>query len=782
MAEKSWLGRSIARVDAVDKVTGAAEYVADIRLPNTLHMKVVRSTQAHAHIVKVDTHRAEQVHGVVAVVTGQNCPYLFGSCIFDQPPMATHKVRFVGEPVAAVIGRSRDVALEAMDLIRVKYEPLPAVFDPQQAIAPKAPLLHEGLGQYRYVPSFHPQPGTNIFHHYKLRKGDVNKGLQQADVVVENRYQFPHISHAQLEPHGTIALWERNGQLKIWSSAQSPFFVRHSLAGAFGLPHAQVKVVVPYIGGGFGGKSDVTIEPLVAYAARAAVGYPVRLILTREEMFSGTVLGRGCWARIKTGVQKDGTILSEEIELLFGGGAYGDCCINIVAGAGHNAPGPYEIPNLKVDSYGVYTNTPPVGAYRGYGHPEAHWMAERQMEMIAQKLKINPVTLRRRNILRPGSVNAFGQKMDASHGDLDKCIQQVVHELQKGTVRGSSKKAAHKVRGTGIAAFMKSPVMATNAASCATVNFGEDGTVNVLVGCTEMGQGSFTVLSQIAAEALKVPVEKVKINRIIDTDVNPYEWQTVASSTTWKVGNAIARAVGQAIQQIKEIAAEAWGVSSEEIEHGPDRVFLRKNPKKFLPLSSVAMGRVKPDGQAIGGPVVGYGRFVPQGLTYPDPETGQGNLAAEWTFGCQGADVEVDLRTGHIQVIRLITAIDAGQIVNPILARGQVVGAMVYGLGAALSEKVIYSPEGWIRNDSLTDYKVPTPGDASSIEFKVVFLDTPLPDSVYGARPLAEHGTVSVAPAIANAIGHATEIQFFALPMTAERVVEKLKMKEDRRC
>lgn len=778
MTENSWVGQSVARVDAVGKVTGAAQYVADIKLPNTLHVKVLRSSEAHAKIVEVDVRRAEKVPDVVAVVTGQGCPYLVGSCIFDQPPMATDKTRFVGEPVAAVIARTLDAALEAVEFIRVQYEPLSAVFDPWEAMNPKAPLLHEKLSQYRYVPSFHPQPGTNIFHHYKLRKGDVVRGFQQADLVVENRFQFPHISHAQLEPHGAIALWERDGQLKVWTSAQSPFFVRHSLATTFGLPHAQVKVVVPYIGGGFGGKSDVTIEPLVAYAARAAVGYPVRLVLTREEMFSGTVLGRGCWARIRTGVKKDGTIVAEEIELAFGAGAYGDYCINIVEGAGHNATGPYEIPHLKVDSYGVYTNTPPVGAYRGYGHPEAHWMAERQLEIIAQKLELDSVRLRRRNILRPGSVNAFGQRIEASHGNLDECIQRVAQELQKGAGKGSYKKVPHKVRGRGIAAFMKSPVMATNAASCAMVKFGEDGTANVLVGCTEMGQGSFTVLSQMAAEALKVPLEKVKISRIIDTDTNPYEWQTVASTTTWKVGNAVAQAAGRAVQQIKEIAAQAWGVSVEEVEHGPEMVYLRRNPATTFPLSAVAMGGVQSDGQAIGGPVVGYGRFVPQGLTYADPQTGQGNLAAEWTFGCQGAEVEVDLRTGQIQVLRLITAIDAGVIVNPVLARGQVVGAMVYGLGAALSEKVIYSSEGRVRNDSLTDYKVPTPGDVSSTEFVVIFLETPLPDSSFGARPLAEHGTVSVAPAIANAISHAAGIQFLALPMTAERIVDKLKAKE----
>ncbi len=782
MADRKCVGQSIPRVDAFEKVTGVARYVADIRLPNTLHVNVLRSTEAHARIAAIDTQRAESISGVVAVVTGQVCPYLVGSCIFDQPPMATEKVRYVGEPVAAVVAGSQDAALRAVELIQVDYQGLPAVFDPREAIAPGTPLLHENLSQYRHAPSFHPQPGTNIFHHYRLRKGNPEEGFKNAHLVVENQFQFPHLSHAQLEPHGAIALWERDGRLTVWTSAQSPFFVRHSLATTFGLPHASVRVVIPYIGGGFGGKSDVTIEPLLAYVARAVPGHPVRLVLTREEMFSGTVLGRGCWATVKTGVMNDGTLVAEEIELAFGAGAYGDFCINIVEGAGHNATGPYQIPHVKVDSLGIYTNTPPVGAYRGYGHPEVHWMAERQMDIIAQKLGLDPVQLRLKNILRPGSINAFGQRMDASHGKLQECIDMVARELDKETSRRSMKKSRHRVWGRGIAAFMKSPVMATNAASGAMVKFSDDGTVNVLVGCTELGQGSFTVLSQIAAEALKIPVERVNISRVIDTETNPYEWQTVASTTTWKVGNAVVEAAAKAIQQMKEIAAQTWGVRPEEVEHGSEGLYLPNNPGKSLPLAEVAMGCVRVDGQAMGGPVVGAGRFVPQGLTYADPQTGQGNLAAEWTFGCQGAEVEVDLRTGEIQILRLITAIDAGTIVNPVLARGQVVGAMVTGLGAALSEQIIYSPQGRIRNDTLTDYKVPTAGDVSATEFVVIFLDTPLPDSAYGARPLAEHGTVSVAPAIANALSHAAGIQFFRLPMSAENVVEKLKALENGRC
>jgi carbon-monoxide dehydrogenase large subunit len=777
MSEPRAMGESLSRVDAVEKVTGSARYVADIRLPHMLHLKVLRSTQGHARIAELRTAQAEQAPGVAAVVTGRECPILLGSCIFDQPPMAVDRVRHVGEPVAAVVARSEEAAQAAVDLIEVTYDPLPVLLDPQEAMESAAPLLHPDLENYRHAPHFRPRPGTNIFHHYRLRKGAVEEGFRRADQVVEHRFQFPHISHAQLEPHGAIVLWSGHDRLRVWTGAQSPFFVRNSLATAFGLKHADVRVVAPYLGGGFGGKSDVTIEPLLTWAARRVPGYPVRLVLTREEMFSGTVLGRGCWMSIRTGLMGDGTLLAQQIELVFGAGAYGDYCINIVEGAGHNAVGPYHVPHVAVDSYGVYTNTPPVGAYRGYGHPEVHWMVERQMDLVARAVNMDPVELRRGNILRPGMINAFGQEMDASCARFGECIDAVARELERGTAaepsRSSaepSRSSAHILTGTGLAAFMKSPVMSTNAASGAIIKFAEDGSANVLVGCTEMGQGSFTALSQLAAEALKVPPGKVRVRPVIDTDVCPYEWQTVASSTTWKVGNAIARAARDAVRQMKDIAAGIWNVNPDRVEHGFEKLFLRDDPHTSLAFSQVAMGATKPNGPAVGEPVVGRGWFVPQGLTHPDPQTGQGQLAAEWTFGCQGALLSVDRRTGEVRVHKLITAIDAGRVVNPELARGQVVGAMATGLGAALSERLIYSPEGRIRNDSLTDYKVPTPEDVMDTEYVVIFFQTPLEDSDFGARPLAEHGTVAVAPAIGNAIAQATGLELTDLPLTAEAI------------
>lgn len=781
------LGKEVPRADGFEKVTGQAVFVGDIRLPGVLHAQVLRSSHAHARIIRLDVSRALALPGVKAVVTGQDCPSRIGICLTDQYPLARDRVRFFGEPVAAVIATSELVARQALDLIDVEYEPLPAITDPREAMKPGAPLIHDELEDYARLPGFNPQPGTNIFHHFKIRRGDPEKAFAQADLIVEREYGMPSISHVQLEPHGTIAQMVPGGQMTIWSSTQAPFIVRSSVAKLFRLPPARVRVIAPYLGGGFGGKSDVTIEPLVACLAMAVPGRPVRLMLTREEAFMGTVIGRGLYARVKTAVTRDGKILGEEINLILNGGGYGDYAINIVGGAALSATGPYEIANLKIDSYGVYTNTPPTGACRGYGHPEVHWAIERHRDIIARELGLDPVEFRRRNLLGEGKVNALGQVLREDNGRVDLCLDAVIAELG-GSPSGDSVRATtgsrsaaagagtvpHVRRGTGIAAFMKTPIMTTNAQSGAIIRLNEDGTANVSVGAVEMGQGAYTALAQIAAEALRLPPEKVRVVPFVDTEFSPHEWQTVASHTTWAVGNAIILAAADVLCQLRKAAARVWGVRHEDLSIADGKVFLTDDPSQVLTFGQLAVGYTLPSGEALNDPIIGRGSFVPRGLVYPDPVTGQGNAAADWTFGCQGAEVEVDTRTGEITVKRLITAIDVGRVVNPLLARGQILGGMVQAMGSALSEQLIYSADGKMRNHSLTDYKVPGPEDIPT-EMKVIFIETPDHTGPFGSRGLGEHGAVGVPPAIANAIANALGIEFFNLPITAGDIVRALK-------
>ena len=366
-----YIGKSFERVDGYAKVTGGAKFVADLKLPRMLHAQVLRPPRAHARILSINTSAALESEGVHGVVTGKGCAIRFGACGFlDQSPLAVDRVRHIGEPVAVVIADTQRNARAAVGKIEVAYDPLPVLLDPVESAGNREVLIHEDLGSYSHLPSYFPEPGTNVFHHYRLRKGDIEKGFSAADVTVEADFEIPLNAHSALEPHGAICRWEGKNRVEIWASTQAPFVLREVIAGMFDLPMANVRVYVPYLGGGFGGKSDVTIEPLVAYAARTAPGYAVRFICSRREVMTGTVLGRGVKARGKLGARKDGTFTAFQASLYFSDGAYGDTATNIVTVAGHNSVGPYAIDNCHVDAYGVYTNSPPVGAYRGYGHPE----------------------------------------------------------------------------------------------------------------------------------------------------------------------------------------------------------------------------------------------------------------------------------------------------------------------------------------------------------------------------------------------------------------------------
>lgn len=760
-----YIGKSYPRVDGYEKVTGQAKFVDDMNLGRVLHARVVRSTQAHARIIRLDIQNVRQLPGVRAVITGDHCPKRIGHALADQYPLARDKVRYWGEPVAVIVADSLNIADAATELVNIEYDPLPVVLHPRQAVHPDAPLIHEELPNYYHDPLIHSIEGTNIAHHYRLIRGNVEKAYSEAHLIVENEYWVPWIAHVQIEPHGCVAQWDGE-MLSIWTSSQSPFFVRDIIAHMLDISPSRVRVHVPYVGGGFGGKSDVTIEPLLAIVAHAIPGTPIQLTLTREEMFFGTLVGRGVWGKVKHAVDTQGKLLAEEAELYYGSGGYADYSVWISQGGGHNSTGPYYIPNLNLNSYCVYTNTPPTGAYRGYGHPEVHWMVERQMDQIAHQLGIDPVEFRQKNLLGPGMVNSLGQVMKDYFGQPNLCLKTVQDTLGKDRVPTQ----AGRVRGQGIACFMKSPVMRSNAQSGAILRFNEDGSVTLFTGAIEIGQGVSTILTQIAAQTLAMPPEMVHCSTEVDTQYSPYEWQTVASHTTWAVGNAVHLAALDALNQIKASAAIIFGIPEIELETDNARVFPRGQEKLAISYAQIGVGYRRSDGTAVNPPVVGRGSFVPLGLTHPDPNTGQGNLAASWTFGCQGVDLEVDPESGQISVLRLISALDAGRIINPETARGQVEGAMVMALGASLLEKLHFDPSGKILNDNLVDYRIPLSVDTPAME--VYFLETLDASGPYGARGIGEHGIVAIPPAIANALSQALEVDFHEIPITPEMVLE----------
>jgi carbon-monoxide dehydrogenase large subunit len=769
------VGTEQLRVDGRDKLTGQAKFVADLNWPGMLHARILRSTQAHALIKDLDLNKAREIYGVRAVVTGWDCPGPFGACFADQYPMAREKVRFYGEPVAAVIADTEDIARLALERIGVVYQPLPVLLEPAQSAADRKILIHEHAQDYNHIPGMDPIPDSNIFYHYKLRCGDVDVAFAKATHVIEHSFNVPPIAHAALEPHGTVALYQPGEGMTVWTSTQAPFVVRNCLSGLLDIPLSNVRVIAPYLGGGFGGKSDVTIEPLAGCLARAVPGRPVRLILDREEVFMGTTKGRGLDARYKTGISADGRIIAEKITLYWNGGAYADYDVNIV-GASHNATGPYAVDNLWIDSYGVYTNTLSTGALRGYGHPEWHWACERQRDLIAKSIGMDPVAFRRKNILKPGLKNSLGQVMDTSDGDLGRCLEIVADQIH-GEL-GQEKLPKHIRRGKGLAVFYKCPVMTTNAQSGAIIRMNNDGRATLFVGAVEMGQGVLTTMGQIAAEALGIPFDMVRIVPGVDTEYSPLEWQTVASHSTWAVGQAVIKAALDVRRQIIEAAAAIFGVVCEEVTVASGEVYVNGDPARKLSFKDVVVGYTEPGGRAVNDPVMGRGTFAPHHVAYTDPVTGQGNAAADWTMGCQGAEVEVDTRTGEIRVLKFVSCLDPGRIINPSLARNQIKGAVVQALGEVIAEKLIFSSSGVMLNPSLMDYKIPTAMD-TPLQNEVYFVENPDKHGPYGAKGIGEHGTVGVAPALANAIANAIGIEFKELPLTPEIILERLREDTD---
>lgn len=773
MKKYSYVGKGVSRIDAVEKVTGTAQYTADLKLPGMLYTKLLKSPHAHARIIRIDTSEAEKLLGVRAILTGKEVPYKFGIYMQDKEILAQEKVHHVGEPVVAVAADTEEIAEQAVKLIKVEYEELPAVFDQRDAMKEGAPLVHECLHEYEHAPFIFPKPHTNIANHFKLRKGDVERGFKEADVIVENEFYQPQVQNVQMETHASIGQWLPNGQINIWTSAQSPFAVRHLLSAGLGIPIHKINVVVPYLGGGFGGKAGLHWEPLVVLLSKKA-GRPVRLVMTREEQFNTTAVRQGFYARVKTGVKRDGKIIAEELLFLWDAGAYADYGVNITRAAGYSCTGPYEIPNVKCDSITVYTNHPYGTAYRGFGHAEFHFATERQMGLVARAIGMDPVEFRLKNAALPGCITTTGERLREDAGRVDECIKAVTEAIGWG--KKGPKQVGGKLRGKGIAALWKAPAMPSYTSSSAILKLNEDGSVTLSISSIEMGQGTPTALAQMVAEELQMPIEKVKVVTKRETDFSPYSWQTVASRGLFMEGNATLDAVRKLKEQVKGTAAELLGVSKEELVVAEEKVFLLGKPDKSIPLSKLATAGIFPDGRGIGGPVLGYGMYTAEGLTNLDPETGQGFPALMWTFGAQGAEVEVDPETGEVRVLKMVSAFDIGKSINPVLLKGQVYGGIVQGVGSALTEEFIFNEKGVLLNNNLTDYKICRMQDIPD-EFVFIPIENPQRNAPYGVRGIGEQPRISIEPAIANAIYDATNVDFFEIPMNRERVWRALKQR-----
>ncbi len=761
------VGENKPRIDAREKVTGAAIFADDLQFGSALlHARIKRSPHPHALIKKVDVSKARALPGVKAVVTGEDFPGYIGLYLQDRYIFCRDRVRYIGDPVAGVAAISEEIAHQAVELIEVEYEVLPPVLDPEFGASAQAPLLHPDLAKYVVANFIFPEGGTNISNHFKIRKGNVEEAWGQCAAVIERKYHVPHIQHVPIEPHVATARVDETGEITLWGSSQSPFAQRNLIAQSMGISQSKMRVIAPFVGGGFGCKAGVSMEALAVAIASQVKGRPVKLLLTREEEFYTAFVRQGLTAYFKIGCDEKGRLLAMENKFYWDGGAYTEYGVNITRASGYSSSGPYEVPNIKTDSYCVYTNHPVGGPMRGFGMPEMHAGLEQCIDELAHAIGMDAVEFRRRNCLKTGSVLVTGSQMHPT--GLPQCIEKAAEAIGWGWKAAPS--APNKRRGKGLALMWKAPAMPPNAGSSAWVELAEDGSVSVGVGGQDIGQGVFTVAAQMAAAALGVPYESVRVATPVDTRYSPYEWQTVASRLTWSMGNAIVNAARDARQQILKTVSEAWEESPNDLDIVNGVVISFKTEREIPLKNLVIYGLPKPDGQGWrGGPVVGRGSFMPTYVTGLDAETGQGERAVvHYTTGAQAVELEIDLETGRIEILKGVSAFDVGKAINPELVKAQMEGGFVQGMSSALFES-LQLRNGAVQNPSFVDYRIATAVDAPK-DLQAYIIEVPQDDGPWGARGIGEHSMVPTIPAIANAIYDAVGVRLDGPPFTAEKV------------
>ena len=754
-----YIGENVVREDGREKSTGSAQYATDVRLEDALTVKILRSPRPHARIRSLDVEAAQQVGGVEVVVTGQDYPDIFwGTFLRDQNIFAVDKVRFAGQPVAAVAGGDPDALTEALERIAIDYEDLPAVFDSHEAMEPGAPILHERLGDYQRNEAFiFPKPGTNICNHFRLHKGDVEKGFRKADILFEDAYEVPMVQHCPMEPHTCTALYEPCGRLNLWASTQGPHLVRRQVAEALGFELSRVRVMAPYCGGGFGGKISAIAELLASAVALKLPGRPVQLIFEREEEFGSSFVRQAFLCEYRTGVLKDGTLVARQVKLIWDAGAFGDYEASVCRTAGSNAAGPYRIPNVQIDSYCVYTNKPVAGAFRGFGVSEVCFGYEQQLDRIALEIGIDPLEIRLRNGFQEGNEHAMGQSL-AGVG-LAECLKKVREAL--GPLEPlPSADGGKTLRGRGIACMSKTTAGA--AFADAEIEIQRDGSILLRTSAVEHGQGSHTILRQMAAAEMGCELSSVAVASI-DTDFSPPTSQTSASKTTFFDGNAVRLAAADARRRILDKAAEALEADPADLSVEKGRIFSKGTPERGISIAEIAQGAET---------IRGRGSFRLEDATGMDPETGQGKRPAAYLmFAAQGAEVEVDVETGRFKVLRLVAAHDVGQAIHGQACEGQIEGALVQGLGTAMFEE-LQCEQGVLTNGNLGDYKIPCALDTPPLV--PIIVEEPVPDGPWGAKGIGEPGLVPTAPAIGNALFAALGRPIKSLPFTPDKILSAL--------
>ncbi len=759
------IGTTMSRLEARGKATGESQFTDDMVLPGMLHAAILGSPHSHARIVSYDVSKALKHPGVKAVVTGADIkPVHIGLLVRDETALAIGRVRYLGEPVAAVAAVDLATAREATRLIDVEYEELPAVFTPEEAMAPGAPLLHENYASYfKIIPAIHD---GNVLSYAELVKGDIAAGFAQCDVIVENTYETAAQYHAYMEPVTALADVDPEGKITVWSSTQSVFRTQASVSDVLGLPRSKVRALSPRVGGGFGAKSEFTVQPIAALLAQRT-RKPVRLTLDRSDDMITMRCRHPSRIRVKTGAKKDGTLVAQEFDVLMDGGAYVDDSPAVMMLALYFSQGPYRIPHVK--SYGrcVYTNKLRAGAFRGFGNPQGTFARESQMDALANKLGMDPIEFRLKNAMRDGDRWIDGRVLDKV--SFTECLERARSESDWTRRRGNN--TPGKMRGIGMAGVAH---MSGFAGTGAIVRLLDDGSVSVNVGVSDLGQGSDTVIAQMCAGALGLSVDR--INMVTpDTDASPFNSGTNGSRVTYMLGRAIGQATDEVRQKIFKHAAELFECAEEDIELLPGgKVGIVGIPGKTLSFLEISLRAH----WVHGGPIIGQGALVFEAPDFdPKYTLAKGFMAIHnlgvITFGAQVAEVEIDDVTGKVETTEAWSIHDVGKAINPGAVEGQIQGGVVQGLGYALTEEMVWDG-GRLVNPSFMDYKIP---GALDVPYGVhaVILENPDATNPFGAKGVGEPPIIGIAAAVASAVEHASGARMRRIPITPERMLNGLK-------
>ena len=765
----SIIGRRAPKVDAVKLATGRAAFVDDVEIRGLLHVKLVKSPWPHARVVRIDTQRARQVAGVHAVITHEDVPripYTSAGQSWPEPSpydmyILDRKVRFVGDPVAAVAAETPQIAALAAQLVEVEYEVLPAVLDMHDAMQVGAPTIHDEDESYGIYDS-----SRNIAAHIDVDIGNVERGFAEADVVVENEFFVQYQQHTCLEPHVTICFFDEDRRLVVRTSTQIPYHCRRMLAFALDIPVRNVHVIKPRVGGGFGNKQEVVTEPLAAVLAMKT-RRPVKLEFNRTEEFTIARMRHPQHLRMKTGVRRDGSVVANALYVLTNTGPYGTHALTVTGNTGTKPLPLYRAPNLKFYADIVYTNLPIAGAFRGYGAPQGFFAMEVHMDEVADALDMDPLEFRRQNHIRVGDTDLMsaaagegsGKKPRVMHScGLPECIERGAAAIDWGRKRSEHGSGPIK-RGVGMCILMQGSGVAGDELAAAAMKMNEDASFNLMVGSADIGTGSDTTLCQVAAEVLGVPLDHILI-RSGDTDDISFDYGAYASSTAYITGTCVLKAAEDARQQIVVVAGRMMDEDPEDLLVHDCKVTALNG--KSVTLQEVAMECLYGEHKTL---IMGRGSHATK--ESPPP------------FVAMFAEVEVDTETGRVRPIQIVTAVDVGKALNPDICEGQVEGAVAQGLGYALTEEIIIGPEGNVLNPSFMDYKIFCSDDMP--ELTTILVEAEEPTGPFGAKSVAEIAINGPAPAISNAIYNAVGIRLHSLPMTAEKVLAALDAQRERR-